>query len=170
MSTLSASVTLRISSVDSVPTGAAVGTPYTVPYQPADATANYLTSNGAGTAGYATKHAFKTGSAAAATVGIDLTALTCSDGTTGFSHLREYVVFNDHATAALKINMTIASSFCTNYVSGTSVTESIPAGSCYRMPSPLLANNGYTVDSTHRFIEIDPGASTITYRFFAIGD
>ena len=167
---LTATIGLHLDLLDTITTGPTVGQPYSVPYRPADLQFNYLTSIGTGNALYAAKFAFVKGTATAAVVDTDLTSVVCEDGTTGLTHVRELIVFNDDATNTLSLNLSVSNSFGVRFAAGTSVVVPIPPGSFFRMPAIPNAANGYVVDSTHKVVEVDPSTHTIAFRILALGD
>jgi hypothetical protein len=157
---------LHIDVQDMIPAGANVGQAYPVSYKPVDISLLYLTSNGVGQPGYATKFAFTKNTASAAVVDTDLTNTPCSDGTTSFAHVRELIVLNDDPTHNLVVAAP-TNTFTSQYMSGT---VTIPPGSFHRMPPVPLGSNGLVVDSTHCLVRVDPSTFNVAYRILAIGD
>jgi hypothetical protein len=168
--TFAATISQGVSIQDPIAVGSTIGQGYTIPYQPADDVLNYLGSNGAGTAGYAFKFAFKSASAAAALSDSDLTSIPCDDGSTGFTHVRERIIYNDDATHTLNVNCSVANGFDGRWATGTSIVLTIQPKSSQRMPPIPLAANGYLVAAGFKIIEVDPGGNTIAYRLLVIGD
>lgn len=149
----------------SVPASGNVLTAYTVPIQPSHSVA-YT----AGTAAnQINKGAQAGGSAAASAATIDLSTVTCVDGTTGLSHVREYVIYNDSTTAALTLDLTVSNSLKEWVSAGTGTKLTIEPGAVFRVSKPK-GTNGYVVDSTHKIVTLDPGANTVAYRAIFLGD
>lgn len=166
MATPSGGFTLQSNIVFSVAAGATVPNPYTVPVQPAAHSTNWA----AGTAAnQIQKAASVNGTATAAPVTIDLSAVVCVDGSTGLTHLREWAIYNDHATAILLLDLTVANSFAFG-VEGTLTTVKLeiqPGGVFYGCKP--LGTNGFVV-STLKIITLDPASATIPYRSVFNGD
>lgn len=158
------SVSLSVNMNVAIPTGANVLNGYTVTVNPSPASASYSPGTAANQANKIYQYK---GSAVAATVDLDLTAAVCVDGTTGFSHVREKIVYNDDAVNNLTLGL--GTNPFTPYLGGTTPTVIIPPGSVFRIPNPL-GTNGWVVDSTHKIVRVDPGANTIAYRMIIIGD
>jgi hypothetical protein len=162
----SGSITLQSTLNVGIPAGGNVITPYNVPVQPTQ-THSYSAGTGAN---QINKVAELGGSAAASPASIDLTTAVCVDGTTGFAHWREILVFNDDPTNVLKWDFTATNANTAMFnAGGTTANLSIQPGTHQRF---TCANNaaGYVVDSTHKVIKLDPGANTIAYRVVVAGD
>lgn len=159
-------VTLSCNLSVAIPAGGNVITAYTVPVQPSQ-----KISYNAGTgANQVNKVAQAGGNAAAAAASIDLSSLACVDGTTGFAHWRELLVFNDDTTNNLTWDFTATNANIAMFGAGGATAKiTIPPGSCQRFSIPKGAT-GATVDGTHKVISLDPGANTIAYRVVAAGD
>ncbi|HXS24479.1 MAG TPA: hypothetical protein VN719_09630 [Gemmatimonadales bacterium] len=160
---VSGGFTLSSNLVFAIPAGANVLTAYNVPIQP---NANYSYTPGTG-ANQMNKGYQASGNAAAAPVSIDLTTVVCVDGSTGLAHVRELLIFNDDPTHTLNWDMTIVNSLLGPFTVATKWT--IPPLSHARIANPASAA-GWTVDSTHKIVDLDPGANTIAYRLVAGGD
>ncbi len=115
------------------------------------------------------KMAYITGSAAASTVDIDLSTIVCSDASTGFSYIRECLVFNDSATDGQVLLLGLGTNPWRPYLSGTTDTLRLEASDVKRISKPL-GTHGYTVDSSNKILRLNPGANTITYRVYVYGD
>ena len=111
------------------------------------------------------------GTATGAPVDIDLTAITCVDGTTGFSHVRERILINLDAVNPLKTgdDGVVSNPWVPYYSSGTHPVRTVEPGAHDRVSKPL-GTNGYAVGSTSKTVRIDPGANTINYILIVAGD
>lgn len=140
---------------------------YNIPVQPPATVLSYA----AGTAAnQIQKVAAPSGSAAATPASIDLTTIVCVDGTTGFAHWREIVVYNDNTTNVLTWDFTATNANTAMFgAGGVTAKVTIEPGTFARFSKPL-GSAGYTVDSTHKIISLDPGANTIAYRVIILGD
>lgn len=139
---------------------------YSVSVNPSS-TITWATGTGAS---QANKVAQVSGSAAAAAASVDLSALACVDGQTGFSHWREVIVYNDDATHTLLWDFTATNANVAMHgAGGTTDKLTIEPGEWVRF-GKRNGTNGYTVDSTHKVISLDPGANTVAYRVYVIGD
>lgn len=139
---------------------------YTVPIQP-----THQTNYGPGTGpNQINKGAQQGGIASASPATADLTAIVCVDGTTGFAHVREFAVYNDatNDSFVLKLDFSVSNAW-DPFIEGTAVKIDIPAGGVFRLPKPI-GTNGWTVDSTHKAISLDPGANNVPYRLVVAGD
>lgn len=166
MANLTATVTLHAEATDTLPISGTVLTPYGVPCKPPDIQRIYSNGTAAnqGTKFYQAK---KTATAALSTT--DLTAVVCSDGTTGFTHVREIILWNDDATNVITLT-TPTNSLLLRFLGGTSPTVILQPGVPWAVPAIPLATTGYLVDSTHKTIDVDPGSNTCIYRILVIGD
>ena len=166
MSTPAGSIALNVNLAVAIPASGNVLTAYTIPVQPQQSQ-GYAAGTGAG---QINKVAELGGSAAAAPVSIDLTAVTCVDQTTGFSHVRELIVFNDDATHTLTWDFTVTNALVAMFAAGGATARiTINPGTHQRFNVPL-GTSGYVVDGTHKIITLDPGANTIAYRAVLAGD
>lgn len=168
--TISGSVSINVNLNSSVPTGGAVLTQYTVPVNVVSST-SYTTGTGGNAANLI---ATAGGTATATPANVDMRALTAGDGTStsALAAVREVIIFNDTTTAGFVLNMVLdASNAWTAFMSGTltGVKLGIPAGSSLRLFRPA-DSAGWTVDSTHKVLSLDPGANTIAYRVVIAGN
>jgi len=166
MSSIAGTVAMNVNfSVGLAATGNVL-TAYSVPVSPQQ-THSYTAGTGAA---QINKVAGLGGSAAASPASIDLTAVVCADGTTGLSHVRELIVYNDSTTNVLTWDFTVSNALTAMFsAGGTSAKVSVNPGAHQRFNVPL-GTNGYVVDSTHKIISLDPGANTIAYRIVLAGD
>ena len=164
MSAVSGPIVLQVQTKDTLPIAANRLTSFAVLYNPPDSAITYAAGTGPG---QANKFAQLNGSAAAAVVDTDLTAVACSDGSTGFSHVREVIVWNDDLVNQLTVGL--GTNPFNPFLGGTSPWAIVEPGSHRRFFKPL-GINGWTVDSTHKTLRIDPGANTISYRIYVHGD
>lgn len=168
MANLTATVTLHVEATDTLPISGTVLTSYGVPCKPPDIQRIYSNGTAAnqGTKFYQVK---KTATAALSTT--DLTTVVCSDGTVGISHVREGIIWIDDTDATHTANLTTpTNSFLLRFLGGTAPTITLQPGVPWAFPACPLATTGYTVDSTHKTIDFDPGSATIIYRILIIGD
>lgn len=140
-------------------------TAYNVPIQPSE-TESYTAGTGAN---MANKVAQAAGSAAAAVVDIDLSTIVCVDGSTGFTHIREVLVFNDDTIDAHTLLMGLGTTPFAPWLAGTTPTIEIRGGASERKSKPL-GTLGWVVDSTHKIFRLDPGSNTVAYRVVFLGD
>lgn len=139
---------------------------YTIPVNP-QGQASYSAGTGASQASKVYQASL---SLAAAVTSLDLTTVVCVDGTTGFSHVREVIIFNDSATDGQTITLDNVSNTITGYwLGGTTPTTSIQAGTNWRQSKPL-GSAGWVVNSTNKILALDPGAATIACRVVILGD
>jgi hypothetical protein len=167
MSVPSGSINLNCQLSVQVPAAGNNLSAYTVPVSPSSQAAY-----AAGTAAnQVNKVATVGGSAAASPVSIDLTSVVCVDGSTGFAHVRELIIFNDDTNDphVLKLDMTVSNAFTNGYDTITAGKIDIAAGEAFRRSKPI-GTNGWVVDSTHKIVDIDPGANTVPYRVVIAGD
>ena len=165
-STPAGSVSMSCQLTVAIPAGGNVLSAYSVPVKPSQ-TSNYTAGTGAG---QINKVAEVGGSAAATPASIDLSTIACVDGTTGFSHWREYIVFNDDTTNNLTLDFTVANANVAMFAAGGATAKiTVPPGGCQRFTCPK-GTNGYVVDSTHKIVSLDPGANTIAWRAVFAGD
>lgn len=136
---------------------------YSVAVQP-DTSTSYTTGTGAN---QAQRVAQVSGTATAAPADTNLATVVCVDGSVGFSHVREVIVFNDHASSDLLLDGSVANGWVA-YQSGTAKIT-VPASSSIRLSKPK-GTNGWTVDNTHKVVSLDPTAATIPYRVYVLGD
>src|SRR6185437_1077142 len=157
---ISGGITLSSSLVQQLDAGAARLNAFAVPVQPS-LTQSYAAGTGANQANNIYQ---ASGSAAAAPVDTDLTTCVCVDGSTGFSHVREVILFNDDTNDAhtLLIDGSVSNAFAP-YLQGTAPKLEVRGGAAERKSHPI-GTNGWTVDSTHKVFAIDPGANTVAYR------
>jgi hypothetical protein len=163
MATTSGTVGLSVQMKDSLATSATRLTGYDVPVQ---YTSTITYGNGS-TANAVNKCYQASGSAAAAVVDTDLTAVTCTDGTTGFSYIRELIITNTDTTNSLTLGLG-TNPFTSQFLGGTSPTVTIYPGMSFRI-FKSLGTTGITVDSTHKIVRIDPSSNTIAYQIIAFG-
>lgn len=109
------------------------------------------------------------GTAAASNVDIDLTAVTCVDGSTGFSYVRAILIFNDATTTAFTLTTGAGTNPFVPYLGGTTPTVIIDPGSMFMAYRPL-ATNGYTVDSSNKTVRLAPGSNSVPYRIVVVGN
>lgn len=160
-------VTLSLSFVQQLDAGAARLNAYPVPVQPA-----VLSSYTSGTGALQVNRlAQGSGTTTISTpVDLNLATLACVDGSTGFSHVREVLIFNDDATNPLTVGDDgVVTDAWVAYSAGTSARFTVQPGSFLRISKPL-GTNGYTVDSTHKNLRIDPGSAAVAYRYVVAGD
>ena len=165
MANLAGTVNLQVSLTDTLPVGATRLTAYPVPAKPADASIAY--SNGTG-ANQGQKFYMTSQTATAAVVDTDLTAVVCSDGTTGFTNFRELVIYNDHATANLTFGLG-TNPVTSLFMGGTTPTLIIAPGGVFRHTVPLGAN-GLVISGTAKVARVDPGAATVPFRMIVVGN
>jgi hypothetical protein len=163
-STVSGSIGLAVNLSAKVAAVTNLLTAYPIPVQPAAAGVSYSAGTAANQANKI--YAFS-GTATAATVDLDLTAAVCVDGSVGFSHVRELIIYNDSLTQTLTAG--VGTNPFTPFFTGTTPAEVIEPGSVFRKAKPL-GTNGWVVDSTHKVVRVDPGANTIAYRMIVVGD
>lgn len=167
--TVSGTITLNTTLNDTVASGGAVLTTYTVPVNVTHSQAYATGSSANQVANIATAG----GSAAATPANVDIRALTALDGTStsAWTVVREVIIYNDSTSAGFILNYVLdASNAFTAFMTGTltGVKLGIPAGSCLRLFRPL-DSAGWTVGSSARIISLDPGANTIAYRVVVAG-
>lgn len=177
MSTTSATIALDCQGKEALAASASRLVGYDVPVSP---THKVVISDGTGAgtyavstnAGSATAKAVKTyqasGTASAAVVDIDLTTVTCVDGTTGFSYVRWAIIFNDATTTAYTLTTGGGTNPFKPYLAGTTPTFAINPGVPFVVGQPL-ATNGYTVDGSNKVLRLDPGANNVPYRIVVWG-
>jgi hypothetical protein len=149
-----------------IPVGSNAPTAYNIPVNPSLGV-TYAAGTGAN---QANKVAAPSGSAAASPSTIDLSSQACVDGQTGFSHVREVIVFNDSPTAVLTLDFTASNAWTAPFsAGGTTAKLDIQPGTSQRFNKPI-GTNGFVVDSTHKILTLDPGASTVAWRAVIVGD
>lgn len=178
MSTTSGSVSVNLQLRESLAASTSRLQGYDVPVQPSN-TYTVSDGTGAGTVTISsnqgtitlkgTKIYQASGSAAASNVDIDLTTVTCVDGTTGFSYVRAILIFNDATTTAYTLTTGAGTSPFVPYLAGTTPTVVIDPGSMFMAFRPL-ATNGYTVDSSNKTVRLAPGSNTVPYRIVVVGN
>lgn len=163
---ISGGITLSSSLAQSLDAGATRLNQFTAPVQPSQ-TISYGPGTGPGQANKIYQASL---SLAATPTSLDLTAVVCLDGSTGFSHVREVIVFNDDTNDAHTIvyDGSVSNAFAP-FLAGTGPKITIQGGASERKSRPL-GTNGWTVDSTHKVVALDPGANTVACRVVIVGD
>lgn len=178
MSTTSGSISIQMQAKESLAASSSRLFGYDVPVQPSntytisdgDAAGTVTISSNAGTITVKGNRVYQaSGSAAASAVNIDLTAVTNIDGTTGFSYVRALLIFNDATTTLYTLTTGAGSNPFAPYLGGTSPTIAIDPGGAF-VAIKALGTHGYTVDSTHKTLQLDPGSNTVPYRVVVVGN
>jgi hypothetical protein len=167
MSVISGKIELVVGLTDGLAAGASRLSGYNVPVQPLHS----LTYIDGTTAGAANRIYQVSGTATISTpFSIDLTSVVCTDGTTGFSRVRELIVYNDHTASPLLFgNDGVGTNLFLAGLLGTTPQYQIEAGGVMRFTKPL-GTTGMLVDSTHKNLRFDPGAVAIPYRIVVLGN
>lgn len=163
MSVLSGTSTLSVSWMDSLAVGATRVSPVVVPFRPTD---HSITWGDGTAANSAQRHFAKNTTLAATTIDIDLTAILCSDGTTGMTHWREIVVYNDSLTDDLTLGLG-TTPITVRFMGGTTPTIIIPPGGVFRQTKPL-GTVGHVVAGAP-ILRLNSAAATIAYRLGILG-
>lgn len=168
MPNISGTTSIQVNLTDAIASGAGHLTAYSVPCRPVDSTQNYALPGGTGP-NQAQRHYSTTNTLSASTpVSIDLTAVTTSDGTTGFAHVRGLFIYNDDPTNVITFGG--GSNPFVPFLGGTSPTVVIQPGTCQPFQKPL-GTNGWAVSSGSKVVQLDPGTNAIAgYRVVAFGD
>ncbi len=168
MAATSGTITLAADFIDALPVSAARLTAFNLPVRYVQALA---VTNGAGP-GLASKCYQSTTTLNAAAASIDLTAVTCTDGTTGFAHVRGLFVFNTDTTASHSVKIGddgVGTNIFLGGFLGTAPQRTVQASGFYADVIPI-ATNGYTVDSSHKNLRFDPGANLVVINIIVVGD
>lgn len=162
-STISGSVTQQVQVSDSISPGTGLSN-YTIPITPSQTT-NYTNGSGASQVSKAYQATFALAVSTPQTV--DLSAVVCTDGTTGFATVREVQVFNDATATAKDLTLDAPTNYFAYWLA-SAVVETVPSGSSVRHACP---NNtaGWTVDGTHKLITLNPGTNTFQARIVVLG-
>ncbi len=168
MSVITATIGLNVNIVDTLAVSAGRLTSYVVPVQ-----LSVSTSYADGTAANQANRVYQfSGSAAGAPVSIDLSTVVCADGTTGFTKVRELIIFNDATNAAYTLafgNDGVGTNLFIPMLAGTTPQVAIEPSFPQRFGKPI-GTTGWTVDSTHKNIRLDPGVNTVAYRVVVLGN
>jgi hypothetical protein len=167
VSVISGKIDLVVGLVDTLVAGATRLNQVTVPVQPAHS----LTYADGTTAGLANRVYQASGTATISTpFDVNLLTVVCVDGTTGFSRVRELIVYNDHASAPLKFgNDGVGTDLFLGTLLGTTPQYQIEAGSAMRM-TKHTGSTGFLVDATHKNLRFDPLAVAVPYRIVVLGN
>lgn len=178
MSTTSGSVSIGLQLKESLAASTSRLFAFDVPVQPNN-TYSFSDGTGAGTvtvssnAGTITVKGNKvyqaSGSAVATNVDIDLTAVTCVDGSTGFSYVRAIFIFNDATTTAYTLTTGAGTNPFVPYLTGTTPAIVIDPGGLF-VAIKALGTNGFTVDSSNKTVRLASGANTVPYRIVVVGN
>jgi hypothetical protein len=140
---------------------------YPVPVQPAQ-----QASYGTGTGPLAVQKIAQGGgtTTGGAPTDLDLSTVVCVDGSTGFAHVREVLVFNDDGANPLAVGDDgVVTNAWAAWASGTAARQSVQAGACFRAAKPM-GTLGFVVDGTHKVLRLSSGASAVAYRYVIAGD
>lgn len=172
----SGSVTLSSSLNTTIPTGTNVTTAYSVPVS-VSSTVSYVSSSASQPTSVQVAKIAQVAGSSGGTVTVDLTSVVCTDGTTGFSYVRELQIFNDGPTATpaeadiITYDGSVATPFIGGatlpFLTGTSPKIGIATGSAFRVNKPY-GTNGWTADSTHKIISLDCTANSATVKFYRV--
>ncbi len=174
MSTTTGTIGLSVQAREGLAVSASRLVQYDVPIQ---ATHNLTISDGTGAGTYilpnaavkATKTYQASGTLASTTIDIDLTAVTCADGSTGFSYVRWGIILCDGATTAYNLVVGLGTNPFDIGLSGTTPTFTIKPGVPFIFGEPL-STNGMTVDSSHKILRLNSGSNSVPYRVLFWGN
>lgn len=178
MSTTSGSIQVTLAIKEALPTSTSRLVAYDVPIAP---TNTYTVSDGstAGTVSISSNIGTITlkgnkvyqgsGTASATPTDIDLTTVTCVDGSTGFSYVRAMFIFNDATTDAYTLSYGAGTNPFKPTLSGTSPVLAIDPGGFYAMIRPLGTNGHAVTNSSNDIVRLDPGANNVPYRIVIVG-
>lgn len=177
----SGSVTLTSSLNTTIPTGTNVVTPYSVPVS-LSSTVSYVVSGSSPPTSVAISKIAQVTGSSGGTVTIDLSAVVCSDGTTGFSSVRELQIFNDGPNSPtpgvteadiIKYDGTAAGNPFLGtvtsgpfFLEGTTPKIGIMPGTCFRVNKPYGAG-GWTV-TTNKNIVLDCTANSASVKNYRV--
>ncbi len=164
MSAITGQTLVTINVTDTLPAG--VNRPAVLPNQcnPANLFTEWQPGSGPG---QANKYFYWSSNIAASTPQIfDMTSVVCSDGTTGFAHVRESFCINADPTSVITFGGG-SNSLATQWLSGTHTLQ--PGGIDHERN--VINAAGYVVNSSNRYIKLDPGSNAIAgATYIAIGD
>lgn len=137
---------------------------------PTNVSVSSFYANGAG-AGAIQKVAVQGATLTSTSVTIDLTAIPCTDGSTGFANIRELTIFND-ATATgtiLKYDLTGTTPFAA-FLEGTLTTVKVDIAAGGRFSVSNYNDTAGWACGTNKNLKLDSGSSTIAYRLIIAGN
>jgi hypothetical protein len=166
--TINGGIALSSTLMAQIAAGPNIIDPYNVPIQPSQS-AQYSTGTGPNQANKPAQLADTT--TISTNVDVDLSAIVCADGSTGFAHVRELVIFNLDAVHPLTVGDDGSVSYpWTPWSPTTHPQVTVPPGGNFRITKPL-GTNGYPVTGGASCkIRITPGAFAIPYQVLVLGD
>ena len=104
-------------------------------------------------------------------VDVDLTAITCVDGTTGFAHVRELVILNLDLANPLTVGDDGVGLYpWTPWALGTTPRVLVQPLGSLRIAKPI-GTTGYAVTGAGSCkVRINPGAYAVSYQLIVLGD
>jgi len=143
-------------------------TGYSISIQPAMAAASPGWTNGS--AAHQVSKAYQlSGTATAVATDIDLATVICADGTTGFTRVRIFAIYNDATLDTAILTTGGGTNPFKPYLTGTTPTISIEPGGVLFLIKPL-GTLGWLVDETNKVLRLDPGAATVPFRVVIFGN
>ncbi len=167
MAVTSGSVTLTVAFADTIAAATANLSAYT---RQVSKTVTNSFSNGT-TAGLANKLYAATVTCAAAPVSVDLTTVTCYDGTTGFTTVRALLIINEDTNVLHTVKFGddgVGTALFLGGLLGTTPQRTIQASDFYS-DQKLLGATGFAVDGSHKNVRLDPGANTVSLTLIVAG-
>lgn len=100
-------------------------------------------------------------------------AVLCSDGTFGFSHIREFMIVNQATTNAydLLLDSTVATPWFVKLITtaGANTKILLPAGGCFHFSCPINTV-GLVVDNSNKLLGVDSASNVVPYTILVGGD
>lgn len=101
---------------------------------------------------------------------VDFSTIICTDGSVGFSNIRELIGYNLATTSTHVATIgNAASNPFAPWASAGTVTEIVQAGGRFLKEKPI-GTTGFTVDSSNKNLKVDPGANTFTFDLLIAGN